>query len=42
MRAMMMLEIKKNMQDRGLLFWIVLLPILFTVLAIAMIATVAS
>lgn len=35
MQAVMQLELRKNIQDRGLLFWMLLLPILFTVLFIA-------
>lgn len=35
MYAVMVLEMKKNIQDRGLLFWAIGLPILFTVLFIA-------
>ncbi|MUK89441.1 ABC transporter permease [Ornithinibacillus sp. L9] len=35
MRAIMITELKKNLQDKGLLFWMVILPILFTVLFIA-------
>src|SRR5699024_1709886 len=35
MQAVMILEMKKNVQDRGLLFWSIGLPILFTVLFIA-------
>lgn len=35
MKAMFILEMKKNVKDRGLLFWMVILPIAFTVLAVA-------
>jgi len=35
MGAMFILEMKKNLQDRGLLFWMLILPIIFTVLFIA-------
>src|SRR5690625_6909706 len=35
MLAMLLLELKKNLQDKGLLFWMVLLPIIFTVLFIS-------
>lgn len=35
MGAMFALEMKKNLQDRGLLFWMLILPIIFTVLFIA-------
>lgn len=35
MQAVMHVEIRKNLQDRGLLFWMLILPILFTVLFIA-------
>ncbi|WP_062049003.1 ABC transporter permease [Bacillus sp. JCM 19034] len=35
MNAIMNLELKKNIQDRGLLFWALILPIVFTVLFIA-------
>lgn len=35
MGAMFMLEMKKSLQDRGLLFWMLILPIIFTVLFIA-------
>jgi len=35
MQAIMHVEIRKNLQDRGLLFWMLILPILFTVLFIA-------
>ncbi|HLS07512.1 ABC transporter permease [Lentibacillus sp.] len=35
MNAMINLELKKNLQDRGLLFWTLILPIIFTVLFIA-------
>ncbi|MBT2215309.1 ABC transporter permease [Virgibacillus dakarensis] len=35
MGAIVTLEIKKNLQDRGLLFWMLILPIIFTVLFIA-------
>lgn len=34
MGAVFILEMKKNLQDRGLLFWMVVLPIIFTVLFI--------
>src|SRR5690625_7806775 len=32
---MLRLELKKHLQDRGLLFWMILLPIIFTVLFIS-------
>ncbi|MCK0471678.1 ABC transporter permease [Halalkalibacter sp. APA_J-10(15)] len=35
MNAIMKLELKKNLQDRGLLFWTIILPIAFTVLFIS-------
>lgn len=35
MGAMFTLEMKKNLQDRGLLFWMLILPIIFTILFIA-------
>ncbi|MFB1052042.1 ABC transporter permease [Paraliobacillus sp. JSM ZJ581] len=35
MTAIIELEIKKNLQDRGLLFWTLILPIIFTVLFIS-------
>lgn len=35
MLAMLLLELKKNLQDKGLLFWMILLPIIFTVLFIS-------
>ncbi|ALX49269.1 ABC transporter permease [Lentibacillus amyloliquefaciens] len=35
MNAIASLELKKNLQDRGLLFWTLILPIVFTVLFIA-------
>ncbi len=35
MKAMLRLELKKNVQDKGLLFWMIFLPIIFTVLFIA-------
>jgi len=38
MNAMMGLEMKKNIQDRGMLFWTILLPIAFTVLGISVFA----
>src|SRR5690625_1999023 len=38
MKAMIALEMKKNLQDRGLLFWMIILPIAFTVLAISIFA----
>lgn len=39
MRAMFILEMKKNLQDRGLLFWMVILPIAFIVLAVSIFAS---
>lgn len=33
--ALILMEMKKNFQDRGMLFWMVILPIIFTVLFIA-------
>src|SRR5699024_817277 len=38
MNAMIGLEMKKNIQDRGMLFWTILLPIAFTVLGISVFA----
>lgn len=35
MNAIMMVELKKHLQDKGLIFWMLVLPILFTVLFIA-------
>lgn len=35
MKAMIQMEIRKNIQDKGLLFWMILLPIIFTVLFIS-------
>ncbi|ENH98049.1 ABC-type transport system permease [Gracilibacillus halophilus YIM-C55.5] len=35
MNAVIHMEVKKNLQDRGLLFWALLLPIIFTVLFIS-------
>lgn len=35
MQAVMQFEIRKNAQDRGLLFWMLILPIVFTVLFIS-------
>src|SRR5690625_1958769 len=35
MLAILRLELKKHLQDKGLLFWMILLPIIFTVLFIA-------
>lgn len=35
MNAVVKLEMKKNLQDRGLLFWALILPIVFTVLFIS-------
>ncbi|WP_080875943.1 ABC transporter permease [Oceanobacillus timonensis] len=35
MNAVMIVELKKHVQDKGLVFWIFLLPILFTVVFIA-------
>ncbi|MFD1363640.1 ABC transporter permease [Lentibacillus salinarum] len=35
MNAIIKLEMKKNLQDRGLLFWTLILPIVFTVLFIS-------
>lgn len=34
MKAIIHMEIRKNLQDKGLLFWMILLPIIFTVLFI--------
>lgn len=36
MRAIIEMEIRKNLQDKGLLFWMIVLPIIFTVLFISM------
>lgn len=38
MKAIIKLDMKKHLQDRGLLFWMILLPIAFTVLAVAIFA----
>src|SRR5690625_5020182 len=35
MGAMFVLEMRKSLQDRGLLFWMIILPVIFTVLFIA-------
>ena len=35
MKAIMKLELKKNVQDRGMIFWTLVLPLLFTVLFIS-------
>lgn len=35
MKAVISFEWKKNLQDRGLMFWMLLLPIIFTVLFIS-------
>ncbi|WP_235817437.1 ABC transporter permease [Gracilibacillus timonensis] len=35
MNAIMIVELKKHIQDKGLVFWILLLPILFTIIFIA-------
>lgn len=35
MKAIITMELRKNAQDKGLLFWMILLPIIFTVLFIA-------
>lgn len=35
MKAMFLFEMKKNMQNRGMLFWMIILPIAFTVLFIS-------
>lgn len=35
MNAIIKLELKKNIQDRGMIFWTLILPILFTVLFIS-------
>src|SRR5690625_4760766 len=35
MNAIIKLELKKNIQDRGMIFWTLVLPILFTVLFIS-------
>ncbi len=35
MQAVMHLEVRKNLQDRGLLFWMLILPIFFTILFIS-------
>ncbi|GAE28708.1 ABC transporter permease [Halalkalibacter hemicellulosilyticus] len=42
MNAIMKLELKKNLQDRGLIFWTIMLPIAFTVLFIAVFTSGAS
>jgi len=39
MVAMFKFEMKKNLQDRGLLFWMIILPIAFTVLAVSVFAS---
>lgn len=42
MGAIIRLEIKKNLQDRGLFFWVFILPIIFTVLFIAVLTSGAK
>ena len=42
MNAVITLELKKNLQDRGLLFWALILPIIFTVLFISVFTSGAS
>lgn len=42
MGAMITLEMRKNLQDRGLLFWTLILPIIFTVLFIAIFTSGAN
>ncbi|WP_404457353.1 ABC transporter permease [Oceanobacillus kapialis] len=39
MRSIISLELLKNLQDRGLIFWMLILPILFTVLFISVFTT---
>src|SRR5699024_6094648 len=39
MNAIMQIEIRKNIQDKGLLFWMIILPIVFTVLFISFFTT---
>lgn len=39
MVAMFKFEMKKNLQDRGLLFWMIILPIAFIVLAVSVFAS---
>ncbi|HLR02688.1 MAG TPA: ABC transporter permease [Virgibacillus sp.] len=39
MRSLTILELKKKVQDRGLLFWTIILPILFTVLFISVLTS---
>src|SRR5690625_2892346 len=39
MTAMFKFEMKKNLQDRGLLFWMIILPIAFIVLAVSVFAS---
>lgn len=42
MRAIIEMEIRKNIQDKGLLFWMILLPMIFTVLFISMFTSGAN
>ena len=42
MNAIINLELKKNLQDRGLIFWTLILPIIFTVLFISVFTSGAS
>ena len=42
MNAVSYMELKKNLQDRGMLFWTLILPILFTVLFISVFTSGAS
>src|SRR5699024_5630288 len=39
MRSLTILELKKKVQDRGLLFWTIILPILFNVLFITVLTS---
>lgn len=39
MNAVIHMEMRKNLQDKGLLFWMLILPIIFTVLFISMFTT---
>lgn len=42
MNAVINLELKKNLQDRGLLFWTLILPIVFTILFISVFTSGAN
>ncbi|WP_010093984.1 hypothetical protein [Ornithinibacillus scapharcae] len=42
MGAIINLEVKKYLQDRGLLFWMIILPIIFTVIFISVFTSGAT